>query len=290
MSSEINTPTVSVILPFFNAEKTLSRAVESILNQTFSDFELLLVANNSNDTSTEIALKLAKTDSRIFLLSEKIQGVAHAMNCGLKHARGRYIARMDADDFSLPHRLEKQLEFLKANPEIGVVGTAVHYISHSKKTKGFRRFVDWSNSFYSSRDIELNRFVELPIVNPTLCFRKEVYEKYGGCVQGNFPEDYEMQLRYLQAGVKMAKLPESLLEWHDSETRLTRTDVRYSTDAFFKIKAFYFAKWSEQNNAFHPNVHIWGAGRKTRQRAKLLKTEGLKIEGFIDVVESKPKP
>ena len=280
-------PEVSVILPFFNAEKTLSKAIESICNQCFTDFELLLVDNNSTDKSLSIAKEFSTKDSRIQLLTEKKQGVANAMNCGLKNSKGKYIARMDADDFSFPDRLEKQVNFLNKNPEIGLVGSEVKYIAHQSNTEGFQRFVDWVNSFHSAKEIELNRFVEIPVVNPTIMFRKEIYEKFGGCFQGDFPEDYEMQLRYLQAGVKMVKLNESLLEWHDFSTRLTRTDKRYSTEAFYKVKAEYFRKWSEKNNPFHPEIWVWGAGRKTRQRANLLEKEGLKISGFIDVVKTK---
>ena len=280
-------PEISVILPFFNAERTLESAIKSILNQTFQDFELLLVDNNSTDNSFFIAENFAEKDSRIYLLKEEKQGVANAMNCGLQNARGKFLARMDADDISMPQRLEKQVQFLNNNPEIGLIGTKVKYVSHNKNTAGFERFVEWANSFYSSKEIELNRFVEIPIINPTILFRRELFEKYGGCFDGDFPEDYEMQLRYLEAGVKMAKLDEQLLEWHDYSTRLTRTDERYSTEAFFKIKAKYFKKWSAKNNSFNPNIWVWGAGRKTRQRAKLLEKEGIVINGFIDIIKSK---
>ncbi|SHJ23492.1 Glycosyltransferase involved in cell wall bisynthesis [Tangfeifania diversioriginum] len=280
-------PEVSVILPFYNSGKTLAAAVESILQQTFRDFELLLIDNNSLDKSIAIAQKLAEKDHRIRLLSEEKQGVAHAMNCGLKNARGRFVARMDADDTSQPERLEKQVHFLRNRPNIGLVGCEVNYIAHEKNTAGFNRFVKWVNSFHSPEEIDFKRFVEIPVVNPTVLFRRDLYEKFGGCFHGDFPEDYEMQLRYLKAGVKMAKLPEPLLEWHDTPTRLTRTDDRYSTEAFFRTKAFYFKKWSEKQNRFHPDIWVWGAGRKTRQRAKLLEKEGLKIQGFIDIVKGK---
>ncbi|HKL34423.1 MAG TPA: glycosyltransferase family 2 protein [Tangfeifania sp.] len=280
-------PEVSVILPFYNTESTLPEAIESILSQSFGDFELLLIDNNSSDKSSVIAQNFAEKDSRVRLLQEKKTGVAHAMNCGLENSHGQFIARMDADDISLPERLEKQVNYLEANPEIGLVGSEVKYISHEKNTAGFERFVKWVNSFHSPEEIEQNRFVEIPVVNPTIMFRREIFEKWGGCLQGDFPEDYEMQLRYLEAGVKMAKLPERLLEWHDYSTRLTRTDDRYSTEAFFRTKAVYFKKWSEKYNRFHPEIWVWGAGRKTRQRAKLLENEGLKIQGFIDIVKNK---
>ena len=280
-------PEVSVILPFFNTEKTLAAAVKSLLSQTFIDFELLLVDNNSEDNSFLVAKEFSGTSNRIRLLREKKKGVAHAMNCGLQHARGKFIARMDADDISHPQRLEKQVRFLQENPETGLVGSEVNYVAHEKNTAGFKRFVHWVNSFHSPEEIELNRFVEIPVINPTILFRREIYEEFNGCRHGDFPEDYEMLLRYLEAGVKMFKLPEPLLEWHDYSGRLTRTDERYSTEAFFRVKAKYFWNWSEKNNPFHPKIWVWGAGRKTRQRAKLLEKEGLKINGYFDIVKGK---
>lgn len=280
-------PEISVILPFYNAEKTLLSAIKSILMQTHTHFELLLINNNSTDESLQIAQKIAATDGRIRLLTEKKQGVAHAMNNGLGNARGQFLARMDADDISCPERLEKQVRFLKDNPGTRFVGSTVEYVSHHPNTDGFKRFVSWVNAFLEPDEIELYRFIEIPVVNPTILFHREIYQHSGGCVQGDLPEDYEMQLRLLEDGVKMAKLPEPLLEWHDSPTRLTRTDSRYSTEAFFRVKALYFQKWSKKNNPFHPCIWVWGAGRKTRRKADILEKEGLKVQGYIDIVKGK---
>ena len=281
-------PEVSVILPYFNAELTLQRAISSILEQSFTHFELLLINNNSTDKSADIARQAAQNDSRIILLDEKIPGVANAMNCGLKNARGRFISRMDADDVAHSEKLQKQYNYLENNPIIDFLGSEVEYVPHIAENKGFRRFVDWVNSFHTPEEVALKQFIEIPVVNPTIFFRRQLFKKYGGCHDGNFPEDYEMQLRYLSHGAKMAKLPEKLLEWHDYSTRLTRTDKRYSSEAFFQTKAFYFKNWSEQHNPFHPNIWIWGAGRKTRQRSTFLQEHGLNIEGYIDIKKTKP--
>lgn len=283
MKSEIKQPEISVILPFYNAEKTLAKAIKSILLQTFTAFELILINNNSTDKSVEIATEFCERDSRIIILNEKKQGVSFAMNCGLNYSRGQFVARMDADDFSLPARLEKQYLYLQKHPEIDFVGSEVKYIAEETNTKGFSRFVDWVNSFHTPKEIEIKRFVEIPCVNPTIFFRRSIYEKYGACKHGDFPEDYEMQLRYLQAGVKMVKIAEPLLEWYNSTGRLTRTDPRYSAEAFMKTKAKYFYNWSAKNNPFHPEIWVWGGGRKTRQRAKKLSKEGLKIKGYFDI-------
>jgi len=282
-----DTPLISVILPFYNAEGTLGRAIESILSQSFPFFELILVDNNSDDGSRDIALQFAKEDPRCRLIDEKTQGVMHAMNAGIEASGADYIARMDSDDVSLPQRLEIQYNFLEKNPYLGLVGGKVEHIGHHDNTKGLETFVSWVNSFITTKEIDLFRFIEIPVVNPTIMFRREVALKYGGCREGDFPEDYEMLLRWLDAGVKMGKLDTVLLKWHDSNTRLTRTDERYSSDAFYRVKTFYLARWLRENNRFFPRVKIWGAGRISRKRASLLENEGIFIDGYIDIDKNK---
>jgi hypothetical protein len=130
----------------------------------------------------------------------------------------------------------------------------------------------------------LNRFVEMPLINPTAMFRKELIGNlHGGFVHGGFPEDYELWLRWLDAGVEIQKVPETLFNWHDSDMRLTRTDQRYSPEAFYRVKANYLSRWLIGNK--HQSVYVWGAGRVTRKRVALLHEKGINIEGYIDVKE-----
>ena len=190
---------------------------------------------------------------------------------------------MDADDFSFPNRLKLQSEFLEANPEYGAVGGLVEYIPHSLFTEGFQRYVDWSNSIITYKEILLNQFVEMPIVNPSAMWRKDVAIKYGLYLDGDFPEDYEMWLRWLSNGVKIAKVPHNVLKWFDSDERLTRTSSIYSDQSFYKIKTKHLALWLENNNPFHPAVGVWGASRTSRKRAILLEDNGIEIKFFIDI-------
>ncbi len=274
-------PELSVVLPFYNAENTLERAITSIIDQSFTDFELLLIDNNSTDLSAKIAKYFSIQDDRIHLFREERQGVVFAMNRGMELARGRFIARMDADDLSLSSRFEKQVQFLIDNPEIGLVGCEVRHVS-DLPSKGMSRFVDWVNSFHSPNEIWQNRFVEIPLIQPSVMFRAHLWQVHGNYREGDFPEDYELFLRWLDAGVRFKKIKECLLEWHDSEGRLTRTDSRYSSEAFYKTKANYFTNWYQQSNGDKP-LWIWGAGRKSRQRAQLLEEEGLTITGYFDL-------
>jgi len=280
-------PRISVILPFFNAEKTILRALDSISQQSFSDFECILIDNNSIDDSFKIAEQFSNNDNRFKLITEKQQGVMFASNTGCEASKGCYIARMDADDCSHPDRLKLQFNFLDSNPDFGAVATQVNHISHSEFTGGMARFVEWSNAIISYEEILNNQFIEMPVVNPTMMWRQEIAEQNGMYLHGDFPEDYEMWLRWLNAGVKIKKLRIKLLDWYDSDERLSRTDPIYSDSSFYNIKTKYLAKWLEKHNPFHPNVAVWGASRISRKRAKLLEAYGIIICCYIDTKKNR---
>ncbi|MFP4620407.1 MAG: glycosyltransferase family 2 protein [Bacteroidales bacterium] len=287
ISNILNSPAISVILPFFNAEKTLDNAISSISRQTHPNFECLLIDNNSGDKSREIARRWTHYDPRFVLLTEARQGVVFASNTGWEQSRGHYVARMDADDLACSKRLQKQAKFLDNQKDYGAVAGMVKYVSHSADKKGFNKYVEWNNSVITYEDILKNRFIDAPVINPTAMWRREVAEKHGMYRSGEFPEDYEMWLRWLHQGVNIRKIPFYILEWHDYENRLTRNHTDYSDEAFYRIKTYYLVKWLERNNSFHPRVMVWGASRISRARAELLESYGIKITAFIDIKKTR---
>ena len=261
----------------------MERAIDSIARQTFDDFECILIDNNSTDEGSEIAVGWQKRDKRFSLITEKKQGPGPASNAGYQRSSGRYIARMDADDWAFPDRLEKQMRFLNEHADFGAVGGLVEHVGHSAHTGGFERYVAWSNSICDYREIANRRFIELPVVNPSAMWRRVVVDSYGLYRSGNFPEDYEMWLRWLGAGVKVGKLREVVLHWYDSDDRLTRRHADYSDKAFYKIKSRYLADWLIDHNPHHPDVAVWGASRISRRRARLLVPYGINISCYIDI-------
>ncbi len=274
---------ISILLPFYNSEHTLADSIESMLKQTYDKFELILIDNNSTDGSLQIAEDYAAKDSRIQVLSEPKKGIVYALNTGITASNGKYIARMDADDISHPERLEKQRHFLEINKEFDLVACCVDYVNDDALQFGFFEYVKWNNRIITYEDICLNRFIESPLVHPTVMFRKKLTDKYEMYRQGDFPEDYELWLRLLDEGVKMCKLPDILLEWKDTPNRLSRTDERYAIQAFFEIKTYYLFKWLKNNNQYHPKIVVWGAGRLARQRFSLLRDLGIDPKFFIDL-------
>ena len=277
-------PQVSVILPVRNAAATVARAIASVRAQTFTDWELIAVDDGSTDGTREILRERAEMEPRLRVIEQAHAGVAVAANVAIAAARGELIARMDADDEAWPVRLEAQVGFLHApeNCAIGVVGSLVEFGGDRVARQGYALHVDWLNTLLTPEAIAMNRFVESPLANPSVMFRRELVPQHGGYRDGDFPEDYELWLRWLDAGVRMAKVPRVLLRWNDPPTRLTRTDARYSPEAFFRVKAEWIAR-ELARVAGGRSIFIWGAGRHTRKRAAHLVAHGVRIAGYIDV-------
>lgn len=273
---------VSVILPFYNAEKTLMRALDSVICQTYEEFELILVNNNSDDLSVDIAREYMKADKRIQLFHEKVQGVSYAVNLAVEKSAGMYIARTDADDEMHPKRLEKQIACLVNNPEVDICSCRAEHRG-GESYAGMRYFTELTNRWLHPDAISVNRFRSLPVINPTLMFRASVFERFGMYLHNSFPEDYEFILRVLSGGLKIYKLPEVLHYWYDSDSRLTRTHERYTRKAFWEVKAFYLNRYLQENKLTDKPFYVWGAGKKARKFATYLQKYGIKIQSFIDI-------
>jgi glycosyltransferase involved in cell wall biosynthesis len=273
---------VSILLPYHNAATTIDVAVASIAAQTCPDWELLLIDNASTDGSPAIAHHWAERDHRIRVLLEARIGIAQALNTGLAHAKGKYIARMDADDSCHPERLAKQVAFMSMHPEIGVLGTRTSFASTMPEHRGMQAFVQWQNALLSPHEHYVKRFVDAPLAHPTVLFRRELVEQYGGYDAGPLPEDHELWLRWMDAGVHFAKLPEELLTWNDHALRLSRTHSNYSVDAFFATKVKYLARWLKRKLDGRP-VIVAGTSVLCQERTALLEAEGIAVSAFTDV-------
>ena len=273
---------ISILLPYHNATTTIDGAVASIVAQTFTEWELLLIDNASTDESGSVAQRWAERDQRIRVLHEPHIGISHALNTGLAQAQGTYIARMDADDISHPERLAKQVAYLDAHPEIGVLGTRTAFASSVPESRGMQAFVQWQNNILSPHEHYVKRFVDAPLAHPTVLFRRELVEQFGGYDTGPLPEDHELWLRWMDAGVRFAKLPAELLTWNDHAHRLSRTHSNYSVDAFFSTKVKWLAKWLKRRLNGRPLI-VAGTSVLCQERAALLEAAGIAVHAYTDV-------
>ncbi|WP_054652257.1 hypothetical protein, partial [Salidesulfovibrio brasiliensis] len=172
---------------------------------------------------------------------------------------------------------------LDERPDVGLAGCRVRFGGCRESCAGYAHYVDWTNTLLDHESISLNRFVEFPVPNPSIMFRRESVEAYGPYRDGDFPEDYDLLLRWLESGVVAAKVDAELMIWNDPPTRLSRNHPKYTVEAFYRAKTGYLARWLEQSNPQHPEVHILGSGRTTRKRADLLKDHGIRFAAYYDV-------
>ncbi|MFH1464575.1 MAG: glycosyltransferase [Pseudomonadota bacterium] len=234
-------PCVSVLLPVYDAAPTLSQALSSLWAQTFTRFEVVAVDDGSEDGCGDLLRREAGRDSRLRPLFGPHAGLVPALNRGLQACRGRYVARMDADDLAHPERLARQVELLEATPAVSVASCLVESFPRHQVGEGFRIYEAWLNSLVSHTDICREIFIESPIPHPTAVMRRLELLQLGGYRDVGWPEDYDLWLRYRAAGKVFAKVPQVLLWWREHGGRLTHTDRRYSVENFLRAKAHFLA-------------------------------------------------
>lgn len=199
-------PQVTVLMPVYNAEAYVLESVESILSQTFTDFELLIINDASTDGSLEILESIK--DPRIRLISNPMNlGQTKSLNIGLQATKSKYVAINDADDLSLPHRLKRQMDFLGKHPDVTVVGSSAYIMDHSGSIK--RRFIKSTDS----RDIMLCTLNEPPVIHGSIVMNKEAVLSAtdGYDEEVRICQDFALWSLLLKKGFKIANLPESLV-------------------------------------------------------------------------------
>ncbi len=267
-----------MLLPCRNAAATLDEALASIARQTLSDFELIAVDDGSSDDTPSILAEWARRDSRINAVSTPPKGIVAALNTAAECAQGDVLARMDADDIAAPQRLERQLAFLDSHRDLVACGSRIRYMPRARLKDGALRYERWINSVVTADDIERDLFVECPIPHPTLVMRKAAFDAVGEYRDNGWPEDYDLLLRFWESDYLFGKVPDVLLDWREGPDRLSRTDSRYSEDAFRACKAHYL-----RSRTAGRSVVVWGAGPVGKAFARALQREDHTVVAFVDL-------
>lgn len=220
MSTSEHTPKVTVLLPVYNAAQFLREAIGSILVQSFADFELLIVNDGSTDSSNEIISSF--TDSRIrVLVNQKNIGLIASLNRGIAEAKGKYIARMDADDISLPERLQSQVTTMENDPGISVLSSYVDFMNVDGEVTG-----TWSTDREATSETEIRNLMMKTncIAHPTVMMRTEIVRKYLYNPERKGAEDWDLWMRMLADGLRIAKLPQVLVNYRVHPGSITAGD------------------------------------------------------------------
>jgi glycosyltransferase involved in cell wall biosynthesis len=272
-----NSPQVSVLIPARNAAATLRSALASVQAQRFDDWEAIVVDDGSTDDTLKVLMQL--NDSRIRVVSSDARGIVGALNLGLEHCRAPLVARFDADDLMHRDRLQLQVEALRQSPQLAGIGSLVRCFPRVSQRDGLRRYEAWLNSLVSAEEVRHARFVEAPLVHPSVTLRTEALRSIGGWHESAWAEDWDLWLRLLERGDEIAKVPRVLHYWRDHPERLTRKDPRYSLEAHMKARAHYLAR----GPLAAKSAVIWGAGPIGKALMKELDRLGAKVVALVDI-------
>lgn len=227
----MNTPLISVVLPIYNAEKYVEEAVRSILEQTFTNFELLVINDGSTDSTLRILEQFQKLDKRVVLVSRENRGLVETLNEGISIARGKWIARMDADDIALPNRFEQQLRWLEQT-DADICGGWVKFFGTAD-----RRVLKHPKA---DAAIKMELLFGAPFAHPTVMIKTALVKQLRYDKAWEKCEDYDLWERAARAGWKMTNVPEILLLYRQHNTQISTSASTYQQLLTQKIRRRYW--------------------------------------------------
>jgi glycosyltransferase involved in cell wall biosynthesis len=267
-------------MPCRDAGEHLGAAIASVSAQSFEDYEVVAVDDGSSDDTFAQLYAWARRDGRVRVLNGHGRGLVAALSTGLAAARGTYVARMDADDVADPERFRKQVSLMDAQPHVAACGSLVEYFPAESVQDGARRYEAWLNSLVEPDDIVRDIFVECPLAHPTLMIRRRMLLSVGGYRNMGWPEDYDLVLRLWAAGYGLVKVPEVLLRWREGPERLSRSDARYSPEAFRRAKVYFLTRTLL---LVRRGAVVWGAGPVGKEFARELQRQDVAVTAFVDL-------
>lgn len=279
----IEKPKISVIMPVYNAEKYLIESINSVLAQTFKDFELIVVYDDSEDNSLSILNSISLNDKRIRVIYGENKGLANALNKGIASSKCKYIARMDSDDIALPERLKKQIDYLETNSEVDVLASGLEVFGEitEKEKENYNQLF---NVELNSKNLIENFLETCPIPHPSVMFKKDVILKLNGYNETYLcAEDYDLWLRALSKGYRIEKLSEKLIKYRIHKK--SKSSFEYGENKMMKY--VISARIDYLNSIMNDrkiNYLIWGASNGGNFAKKIIdeRTNNFNFIGFID--------
>jgi len=266
-------------MPMKNAGAFIEECVNSIVNQTFKDWELIVVDDHSDDNSYPILLSYSDKDHRIKILKNEGKGIIEALRKAYGASSGQYISRMDADDVMVIDKLELMLGALRKKGRRYVAVGLVKYFSATGVGNGYLQYAEWLNSLTLSASNFSDIYKECTIPSPCWMIHRVDFELCGGFESNTYPEDYDLAFRFRKMGFNIAPIRKVIHHWRDYPTRTSRTDEHYTDNRFLELKVHHFL---EQDYKMELPIVIWGAGHRGKKIARLLGESGVDFEWFCD--------
>lgn len=272
-------PMISILMPVFNAEQYLCPCLESIQKQSYLDWELIAVDDQSDDRSGDILRAFAQMDRRIKVFRTIEKGVIPALELAYSRSGGQYITRMDADDLMRPERVRYMFNQLtSAGPGYVAVGQ-VKYFRESGLGAGYKRYEHWLNGLIAQGSCFNEIYRECVIPSPCWMLRREDLDLIGAFDRKVYPEDYDLCFRMARAGLKPLPCDQVLLDWRDYAERSSRTDPNYMDNRFLDLKCTHYFEWSRDRSR---ELVLWGAGDKGKWITKWINAKGEHVNWACD--------
>jgi glycosyltransferase involved in cell wall biosynthesis len=259
-------PLVSILTPFKNTAAFLEECLDSIQKQTYSNWELLIVDDNSTDNSYAIVASFAATDRRIRLIKNKGEGIINALQLAYSKSSGTMVTRMDSDDVMMPNKLEVLVNGLLTNGKKHVAIGLVSYFNANGVGPGYKRYETWLNQLTKTGKNYTEIYKECVIPSPCWLVYKDDLDACGAFSPQIYPEDYDLTFRFYKYGYTCIPCNEVIHKWRDYSTRTSRTHVHYAQNHFTTLKVRHFLDIDYNPNK---NLVIWGAGTKGKLMARL---------------------
>lgn len=247
------TPSISLIMSVYNGEDYLTEAVESVINQTYTDWELIVINDCSTDRTADILAELAQRDERIKVHPNEVNlRLPTSLNRALDIARGNYIARMDADDICLPDRLEKQVAFMDAHPDVALSSCRFMTLKNGVISSG------GCGGRNDSEAIKALLLVTNPVLHPGIIVRAEVIKGLKYDPSFTCTEDMELWTRVVMAGHKVEILPEYLMIYRLHDKQITQTTLEKQHREVLTVQKRFYGTFLEQMSPEQEQFYITG--------------------------------
>ena len=270
---------VSIVMPAKNTAAYLPECIDSILNQTYDNWELVVVNDGSTDQSDEILKSYGQQDTRIRVFDNDKQGIIPALQLTYSKTTGTFITRMDSDDIMPNDKLENMVNHLLQHGKGHIISGQVKYFANVLIGEGYQKYEQWLNNLTASGTNFSELYKECVIASPCWMVYRTDFEKCGAFNSTIYPEDYDLVFRFYKYQLKPIPNSKLLHHWRDYPERTSRNHVHYAYNTFLEIKVHYFLKLNYDSNC--PLV-IWGAGTKGKKVAELLLANNIPFHWICD--------
>lgn len=260
-------PLISILIPAKNESAFLEDCLHSIQNQSYKNWECIMIDDHSTDNTFEIIKKFSKNDKRFKGLTNDGSGIIEALRTAYNKCEGEYISRMDADDLMTENRVEVLLNNLLENGRKQISVGKVKYFSENELGDGFKKYEQWLNELTRKGQNFRDIFKECVIPSPCWMIHREDLDAVNAFDENRYPEDYDLAFRFYEADYKVVSCDEVLHKWRDYSTRTSRTDDNYADYTFTEIKTHYFFKLHREKDQ---ELVVIGAGNRGKKLAKHL--------------------